>query len=822
MDLQDLFINKDIDSFTIYVCKQNNLLGLESILDYHQNHNSFLELDYCSKEDNQKLLLLCSKYSSVSANTEKTNLPQESLCSEQKHIPNYSLEQLTKIEELRIRSQNACKYFSLNSLKDIIHYYNRNGDFLKVRNCGRKSSDELIEVCKKYEEFFIDKLITQIDKENKNPIVAKIETLKVRQKKILNNLIVSSFDDLSVRASNALKNYLEGEINLKGIKSLFADKNLKLTNLRNVGKKSIDEIQRFLDFTKDQIEIVSIFENEDELTIELFNSFVTKTFNLSPAILSEIGKDYDFSNGLPIFRALQILIDREILFDSRDKVVFEKGLMFNNSFKLCSLDEIAKKLNLTRERVRQIRKQVYDNLNSTLSFVKILEFDALNLYGIDFDTDIITVNEETISEINTKENNSFNELFVNKILSIILSQNFLLIGNEENTLCQRIIRTAHNWHTTYLIQKDIVNIFNFESFANDVSKRLSERIEEDYSFHFETYIFNFRSEDSEDDLNNIIPICEHILFNEFEISLDVYENIVFKRNTLKQVYEYSHEALEQLGEPSKVQLIYEKVKELYPDFNTNQNKIRASMKQNNGFVPFGRTSVFGLKVWEEEKDIRGGTIRDIAEEFLLMQKAPKHIYEITEYVNRYRDTTAKSISANLKMEENNRFVFYKGQTIGLKSKEYSEEDFIMINEKRVIRKTWDESFLLLKKFIEENNRLPYSTGSESEERIYRFMNVQMNKARKGKIDKTKATQITEMCKDFESKKGQRRNHEFTNQSYIELLEFLIKEKRLPKANYETKLYQFLYKQSNLFKSGSLAPEFQEKHLETINLINNIL
>jgi hypothetical protein len=128
----------------------------------------------------------------------------------------------------------------------------------------------------------------------------------------------------------------------------------------------------------------------------------------------------------------------------------------------------------------------------------------------------------------------------------------------------------------------------------------------------------------------------------------------------------------------------------------------------------------------------------------------------------------------------------------------------------------------LKAFIEENNRLPYSTGSESEERIYRFMNVQMNKARKGKIDKTKANQITEMCKDFESKKGQRRNHEFTNQSYIELLEFLNNEKRLPKANYETKLYQFLYKQSKLFKSGSLAPEFKEKHLETINLINTIL
>ncbi|MCG6191358.1 DNA-directed RNA polymerase subunit alpha C-terminal domain-containing protein [Maribellus maritimus] len=668
MELQELFINKDIDSFTIYVCKQNNLLDLESILDYHQNHNNFLGLDYCSKEDNQKLLLLCSKYSSRSVNTEKTNLPQEPLRFDQKHIPNYSLEQLAEIEELGIRSQNACKYFSLNSLKDIIHYYKKNGDFLKVRNCGRKSNDELIEVCKKYEEFFINELITQIEEESKNPIVAKIETLKVRQKKILNNLIASSFNDLSVRASNALKNYLEGEINIKGIKSLFADKNLKLTNLRNVGKKSIDEIQTFLDFSKDQIEIVSIFENEDELTTELFNSFLTKTFNLSPAILSEIGKEYDFSNGLPIFKALQILIDREILFDSRDKVVFEKGLMFNNSYKVCSLDEIAKKLNLTRERIRQIRKQVYDNLNSTLSFVKILEFDSLNLYGIDYNTDIISIDEETISEINTKENNSFNELFVNKILSIILSQNFLLIGNEENTLCQRIIRTAHNWHTTYLIQKEIVNIFNFESFANDVSKRLSERIEEDYSFHFEAYILDFSIDEIENSLTSILQICEHILFNEFEISLDIYENIVFKRNTKKQVIEYVYDVLEEKNEPMTVYEIYGIIKSKHPNVTRSAEALRGSCQRDPNLIYFGRSSTYGLKVWENELDVKGGTIRSITEEYLNQFDTPKHIIEITDYVNKFRDTNAKSILSNLKLDESSSFIFFPQSFVGLSEK----------------------------------------------------------------------------------------------------------------------------------------------------------
>lgn len=823
MDLQDLFLNKDIDRFVVHVCKQNNLLDLESILDYFQINNCFLGLEYCSKKENQQLMLLCTKYSSFSApHNQIVNPEQKESTKEKKHIPNYSLEQLAEIENLGVRSQNVCRYYSLNCLKDIIFYYKKNGDFLKARNCGSKSNDELIKVCTKYEGFFINELATQIEEENKSPIVIKIEKLKVRQKKIVNNLIVSSFNDLSVRSSNALKTYLDEQINLKGFKSLFSEKNLKLTNLKNVGKKSIEEIQTFLNLINEQIEIVSVFDNEDELTIELFNSFLTRTFGVSPAILSKIGNEYDFSNGLPIFKTLDVLINSDFLFDAKEKEVFRKGLMYTNSNTISSLDEISQTLSLSRERVRQIRKIIYDNLTSTFSFIKVLEIDSINFYGIDFSSDMIIIDDEIIIEINKKETNSFNALFINKILSLLFEKTYSLIGNEENTICQRIIRTSHNWKSTYLIKNKNVKSFDFESFINDVSIRLADRIEEDYSFHFETYLLNFQTDNYDDGISSNIDICEHLLFNEFEISLDAYDNIVFKGNTKKQVHEYSYEALEQLSEPSKVQQIYEKVKELYPDFNTNPSKIRASMKQNNGFVPFGRTSVFGLKKWEEEQDIRGGTIREIAEEFLLTQKEPKHIDEITEYVNRYRDTNAKNIYANLKMEENNRFVFFSGPLIGLKSKTYINHDFTSHKDKQVIRKTWEESFQLLEEFAQENNRLPFSTGSELEERLYRFLNVQLNKSEKGKVEESKINKLTQLCEKYDFKKRKRRKSKSTNETYTELLDFILMERRLPKASSETKLYHFLYTQGKLFNKGSLSKEYQEKYLEVKELINKIL
>src|SRR5690606_18890350 len=69
----------------------------------------------------------------------------------------------------------------------------------------------------------------------------------------------------------------------------------------------------------------------------------------------------------------------------------------------------------------------------------------------------------------------------------------------------------------------------------------------------------------------------------------------------------------------------------------------------------------------------GGTIRDIVEEFLAIESAPKHISEIMNYVLQYRDSDAKSIMTNIKVDESNRFIFYDGYFVGLKNKSYPKE-----------------------------------------------------------------------------------------------------------------------------------------------------
>jgi len=244
------------------------------------------------------------------------------------------------------------------------------------------------------------------------------------------------------------------------------------------------------------------------------------------------------------------------------------------------------------------------------------------------------------------------------------------------------------------------------------------------------------------------------------------------------------------------------------------------MQRKTGFVPFGRTSVYGLKVWEEVKDIRGGTIRDIAEEFLMKHSEPKHIDEITDFVNKYRNTNAKNIYANLSMEENNRFEFFKGLMVGLKSIKYGKTNLIKTDNAQVERKTWEERFSQLKTFAHNNNRLPNSSGIELEQQLYRFMNVQLNKAGTGKIKQEKALLIKELVDKYNYKKSKRINPKMNDTLFDELEKFIVENERLPRANYEDekRLYHFLFRQNKQFKNGNLTGEQLNKYLKIKELL----
>lgn len=616
-----------------------------------------------------------------------------------------TIDEIYKKEEISVRSYHVCKYNELNSISDLKKYYYKNKSFEKLRNCGRKSNEELIEICNKYpDEYFENK---EIEVKEENPLESIISNLTRVQREVINSFLFVNTNSLSVRSKNAISLHLKNNLKVKNFaKKILLSESFNVQNIKNVGAKCVPEIEIYISIIKDFIFEVNQTRDEKYL-IALKNKFlIQRTFDI-PLVPNEILESES------IFQLTEFLLNQNAFFDETQTVIVKRALKLFNNQKELTLDEIAEQVNLSRERVRQIRKLCLEDLFNKLLFISNFNDDLFQKYSIDVESMYIDINTDILNKINQSNNTNFSKEFITYILSAYLKDSFSFVGNYEDVLQPKYFnsRNRHNWNNFYIVEKGLSLEFDFTSFANDVSNRVSDRIEESYSFNFKSYLSRFLTNNNINVLELLFPICEKIINEEFEIYLDLEENITFKKNTLKQVPEYIIEALEHLGKPSKLNKIYNWINRNYPEATKSEEALRGSCQRSNEIIYFGRSSTFGLKKWEKTRnDIKGGTIKDIITELLENSKTPIHITEILTEIHKYRrKTNERNIITNLKLDPNNSFIIFNQKFIGLTSKKHNYD-------------------------LEKYKNLP----------------IQLGKTIKGKIKKKEITDINQMS-DFLNK-----------------------------------------------------------------------
>ena len=737
-----------------------------------------------------------------------------------KVIENIELKKLADIENISVRTYNICAYNDLLDLGKILQYFWVNGDFKKIRNCGNNSNQELINICNKYQY-----LISKTDNNTRIPspkseITEIIESLTAKQKAVLNNIVSAKFNNLSQRSRHALSNCLNHTITIKSLKEyIFSDINFEISSLKNIGSKASDELNLFLNEIKDFIKLVAIFENEEDLTRELLNAILINLFSVAPKTIAKIGENYDFSDGIPIFKTINILIENDFVFKKKEKVVFKHSLGFYENEKPLTLEKTGTTIGITRERTRQIRNRLLENFNQYFSFVGFFEKENLNFYSLDTTASLLDIDKIFIGELSHNENVNYNKFFINRIFSILLKDKYFLIGNEKKGVLGYSSRNHHNWNSTYLISNHIHSIFDFDKLTNDISVRLSKKIEEDYKFHFQTYLLNFKKDDCFVFLDEISQIAEQILYNEFEIIIDIDENITFSRNSNKTIVDYIYNILSKVKKPLTVYEIFDILNRQYPGISKSAEALRGSCQRDNRLIYFGRSSTYGLKIWEEKlENIKGGTMHDIAEEYLLKFDEPKHINEIAEYVKSFRkNVTAKNLFYNLKSAEHRRFIFFKKRFIGLTSKEYDSDLFSAVLKNEINKKSWEDNFESLKDYVMLNKCLPSSIGSDQEKKLYRFFNLQTRNIER--LEKNKRELLENFLTLIDYKKRESKKDE----QYEILLSFIIHNGRMPSSQQidEKKIHRFLYKQQILYQNNRLPKKYLPRFLEIVELIKNI-
>lgn len=589
---------------------------------------------------------------------------------------------------ISIQAFKTCVNNEIQNLFELQEYYKIFENFKLYRNCDDKTNLELICICSRHSDLYDSNKTCKLNKRGrpeKKRIVTPAKSVNYVDEShklycnldsirrfIIDNKILLLTSNLSSRSKNALKIYFEDQINLDAIITrIFTNDDFNVKNIKNIGDTSKKEISEYLTEIQNFTFLISDIRKDEELLRLKMKYLILNEF-------TEIDFPNNFEFSTSIFKIVNDLINTNILFDQKRTFILKNTHKVENGSVFRRFDSIGTDIGIQGERVRQIKSSQIGILITKLNFLKSLNKDFLYKYEIDLEENFIFISDEKIRNINLIDEVNLSKPFISFILYLVLNPEFNLVGNVEDVLVLKSMNAQfrHNWSGVYLVKSELIEIFNFDEFIKDFYERFNERNVKSCKFIFKEYISKFLKNGCFTNLNEISTICEKIILEEFNLFLSIDKEIIFERKTIKSLTEYAYEALEILGKPSHIDDINTQIKLLKPDYNNDITS--SSLKQKDGFISFSKTSIFGLKKWEDQNDdIKGGTIKKMVYDLLIVNKSPLHLLEIMEAVTKFRSTSHRSLLNNLKLDPDNAFDFYNQRFIGLKilAKSYDVEKY---------------------------------------------------------------------------------------------------------------------------------------------------
>ena len=568
-------------------------------------------------------------------------------------------------EILSTRTYNICINNNLIKLDDIIKYYEINKSFYKIKNCGRRSNEELIDVCLKYKNTDYFKSLLTNDKKNISEIIPELSENK---KKFINKYIEKLFNDLSTRSQNALYYFLGKNVTIENINNkVLGSNNFNLHLIQNVGAKSSIELNTY--FQKIKNTVIEINNSEDDNYLinhekKLVYEKLFPSLTIPEDIVSELKS---------IIQLIDYLIYQEAFFNNIDNLIFYNTINIyrNDDLKCKNTLELAELVNLSFERIRQKKIVILKKIYEKLEFIIDVEDEILALVGIESGIDIIKIEESKFNYINEKYNTRFSNNFIFLILYIICSNEYEIIFDLDFILNKSSInKKKYKLKNYYLIRKNEVNDFDYKSFLHEINLILSGKNTENIELDLDVFYYKFskKNNDEEHSINN--KITAKLIFEEFGLQITKNNTLIIERNTSKLILEFAIEILNKIGKPTKLETIYNLILDENPNIEINIQSLRIKLNRSNEIIHFGRSSTYGLKKWEKENNyLRGGTIRGLISELLSINEEPIHVKIIYKHVIKYRpDTNLKSIKTNIYLC--NEFIKFPNNLIGLNSKKY--------------------------------------------------------------------------------------------------------------------------------------------------------
>lgn len=584
-------------------------------------------------------------------------------------------------KKLSIRSLNVLnRQLNIDNDSDFLYEILINGiNYKNIKNAGFKTQLELNDFFQIIKESLFGKNFN-IEKVKSHYYINKYAELNEVSKLNFKNLINILKNNLSVRSQNILNKLINSSNEIMCLLTLMADKNIEFVAIKNSGKKTSYELKSFFLSLKK-------FYSEDNNGFDIF--FITEKlkflYGFTPDVIYD-GNENVSQNPFDYFKQI-VLNHNEIKVSEREVFLY---LVYDN----LGLDEIAQKMELTYERVRQISsnslpKKIHKIYRSLIKEFNLKETILSNLPKAYFQF----TNESFKKYLDETFFRSLGvKFYVLFIANHLEKEGYYLISPKtqiskacKNNLFKYSTYQSRRYSKYYwLIKSSLVK-------KNDLVKILTKVNTISNSKNENDFLLDWKSFNLIDEYNisffNVFLAKEYNLYSN-NLGISIY------RNTIIRMEEYVELALEELNKMSSIDVLMSKLNELFPNKHKgfNVGSVRNIITRHKDIFIFERMqiSLYGLKIWEHQKGIKGGTIKDIVLDFLIEKKRPCHITEIAEHVLKFRkNSNVHSILSNLQLGTKDRYKFYKGNMIGLSDQYKSETILEEISVDQIIHDIFD-------------------------------------------------------------------------------------------------------------------------------------
>jgi hypothetical protein len=503
----------------------------------------------------------------------------------------------------------------------------------------------------------------------------------------------------------------------------------------------------------------------------------------------------------PMFWVMEKYLEN---YNDREMNVLKKTLKVYQNQQPVSLAEFVSEDTVSRERIRQIRMNIFKKILCPRSlFFKYR--DNWKHYK-PLKKDVIW--EMDMQQYIDDEQCNFSTNFILQImLNLLYYESYTLYGG----YTPKIIK-SNRWRYAFLVDNDCSEAFDFEEFRTEF-KELLDKNKSEYLLDIKQYISECKCwrKPKLADKKSVANIAHDIVRNEFQLEPENDGRFKILARKKKTLFDIMYEILDSNGNPMHISDVFLEFKKILPEHHYSYPaQLRYYLIKHKEIAHQNRKSVYVLKKWQH---VKSGTIRDAITEFLSKKRLPQTAKDITDYVLQYfPETNLSSVRTSMFNETQHRFVFFEGKLFGLSQKKYPSRYKFADNS----LPAFEERVSDMEKFINENGHFPFASSTDRDERVLGVWWARIVQ-RMDKMDELKLKEIERIKTKYAGLMEHKRSFKW-NMNCENLKCFVLENHRKPTITTESFFYHWLIKAKKDFLNNRLNETQRQKYLELMELL----